>query len=275
MGWPARLLNVFRSRKRNAEIDSELRFHLAEREDELATTGMSQEAARREATRRFGNYLSHKERTGDMDISRRAESVVRDVQHGLRQLRLNPGFTTVAVLSLALGIGANSAMFQLLNAVRLRPLPVALPEQLATVTRPGTFYASGWSTGRNPVFTFAQLQEITRQQHAFSGLTAFATQQFNLSAGGQARHAEGLFIAPNFLSVLGVTPQLGAWLPADADPRDCGHVGALLNHAFWQREFGGDPGVIGRTILINGRGFPIHAVTPASFFGVEPAYRFD
>ena len=162
-----------------------------------------------------------------------------------------------------------------MNAVRLRPLPVALPDELATVTRPGTFYASGWSTGRHPVLTFAQLQEITRHQQAFSGLTAFATQQFNLSAGGQARYAEGLFITPNFLSVLGVTPELGAWLPADADPRDCGHAGALLNHAFWQREFGGDPAVIGRTILINGRGFPIHAVTPASFFGVEPAYRFD
>jgi predicted permease len=275
MGWPARLVNVFRSKRRNAEIDSELRFHLAEREDELTTTGMSQEAARREATRRFGNYVSLKERTGDMDISRRWELVLRDLQYGLRQLRLNPGFTTVAVLSLALGIGANSAMFQLLNAVRLRPLPVAAPEELATLTKSGAFYASGWSSGRNPAFTFAQFQEISRQQQAFSGLMAFATQQFNLSDSGQARYAQGLFITPNFLSVLGVRPQLGAWLPADADPRDCGHAGALLNHAFWQREFGGDPAIVGRPIRVNGHSFPIQAVTPASFFGVEPAYRFD
>ena len=211
-----------------------------------------------------------------MDISRRAESVVRDVQYGLRQLRLNPGFTTVAVLSLALGIGANSAMFQLLNAVRLRPLPVAHPggardgDETGRVLR--VRLVGGPQSGLHVRAVPGDRADTSR--HSRDSRRS-RTQQFNLSDGGQARYAEGLFITPNFLSVLGVTPQLGAWLPADADPRDCGHAGALLNHAFWQREFGGDPAVIGRAIMINGRSFPIHAVTPASFFGVEPAYRFD
>jgi predicted permease len=276
MGWPARVLNVFRRQKRDGEIDRELAFHLAERADDLSAAGMADDAARREAARRFGNYLIYKERTRDMDISRTIDALASDARYGLRQLRLNPGFAIVAVLSLALGIGANSAMFQLLNAVRLRPLSVARPHELAVVARgEGDFLADGWSTGRNESFTYAQLEEISRRQQAFSGLAAFGTREFNLSEGGEVRFASGLYITPNFLSVLGVTPERGAWTPADADPRDCADAGVLLNHAFWQREFGGDPGAIGRTISLEGRRFPIRAVTPPSFTGVEPGYRFD
>ena len=274
MSWGTRIVNVFRSAKRNVEIDAELRFHLAERADDLADGGMPREEARRQAARKFGNYASLKERTGDMDISRRAESLVSDLRYGLRQLRLNPGFTSVAVLSLALGIGANSAMFQLLNAVRLRPLPVADPAAMVVVTQAPSFFSSGWAQGRNELFTFAQVEEVSRRQQAFTGMLAFGTRRFNLSDGGTVRFAEGLYISPNFLEVLGVAPQLGSW-PAGTDPRDCGHEGVLLNDGFWRREFGGDPGVIGRTMTLEGRRLPIHAVAPASFYGVEPAYRFD
>jgi predicted permease len=275
MGWPARLLNVFRRRRRDREIDDELAFHLAERADDLSAGGMARPAAHREAARRFGNYLSYKEQTRDMDISRTVEALAGDLRFAARQLRLNPGFALVAVLSLALGIGANSAMFQLLNAVRLRPLPVAQPETLAVVTQSGDFYQMGAVQGRNELFTFAQFEELSRRQQAFSGLAAFGTRSFDLSDGGQVRMASGLYVTPNFLHVLGVTPELGSWIPADVDPRDCAGAGALLNHGFWQREFGGDPAAIGRSIALDGRRFPIRAVTPASFFGVEPAYRFD
>ncbi len=276
MAWLTRVMNVFRRRKRDDEIDDELAFHLAERADDLSAGGMVEDDARREAARRFGNYLTHKEQTRDIDMSRTVDALVSDLRYGARQLRLNPGFTLVAVLSLALGIGANSAMFQLLNAVRLRPLPVTQPDELVVVARgDGDFYASGWSAGRNEVFTWAQFEELSRRQQAFSGLAAFGTRQFNLSEGGEVRNAAGLYITPNFLTVLGVSLQLGSWLPADADPRDCADAGALLDHAFWQREFGGEADVIGRSITLDGRRFPIRAVTPPSFYGVEPAYRFD
>lgn len=275
MAWLTRVLNVFRPRKRDTEIDAELAFHLAERADDLSAGGLAGEAARREAARRFGNYLIHKEQTRDMDISRTVDALVGDVRYAARRLRLNPGFTLVAILSLALGIGANSAMFQLLNAVRLRPIAVAHPEELAVVTRAPGFQRSGWSSGRNEVFTFAQLEQVSRQQHAFSAVAGFGTRQFNLSEGGEVRNAAGLYITPNFLSVLGVTPQLGSWLAADADPRDCSEAGVVLNHTFWQREVAGDASAIGRTLTLNGRRFPIRAITPEWFTGVEPAYRFD
>ena len=273
--WASRVWGTLSPDRPDRELEEELRQHLEFAAEDARRRGQASERDVRATRIRAGGITQAMESVRAQRGLPALESVLRDARYGLRQLRLNPGFTTVAVLSLALGIGANSAMFQLLNAVRLRPLPVAVPEELATVTKSGPFFAVGWGSGRNPAFTFAQFQDIARQQHAFSGLMAFATQQFNLSDGGQIRNAEGLFITPNFLSVLGVTPQLGAWLPADADPRDCGHAGALLNHAFWQREFGGDPAIIGRTIRVNGHSFPIHAVTPASFFGVEPAYRFD
>lgn len=275
MAWVTRMLNVFRPKKRDTEIDAELAFHLAERADDLSMDGVPRDDARREAARRFGNYLIHKEHTRDMDISRTMDALVSDLRYAMRRLRLNPGFTAVAVLSLALGIGANSAMFQLLNAVRLRPIAVANPEELAVVGRAAGFLANGWGQGRNELFTFSQFEEVSRRQQAFSGLAAFGTRDFNLSDGGEVRYAAGLYITPNFLSVLGVAPQLGSWLPADADARDCAGVGVLLNHAFWQREFGSDPSAIGRTMTLDGHRFPIRAVTPPSFSGVEPAYQFD
>lgn len=270
-----RIVNVFRSDKLSRELDDELNFHLAERTDELIAGGMPEHEARRLAARNFGNYMAQKERTRDMDIVGTVESLLRDFRHGARQLRLNPGFAAVAVLSLALGIGANSAIFQLINALRLRSLPVKDPAQLVAIdTAPG-FFASGWFEARNRAFTYAQIERISEHQQAFSGMLAFGTTRFNLSRGGEAHKADGLYVTPNYLKVLGVAPILGGWMSPDADPRDCSGAGVLLDYAFWLREYGGDPSAIGRDISLNGRNFPILAVTPPSFYGLEPARRYD
>ncbi len=270
-----RIANVFRPAELSREIDDELAFHIAELTDELAAGGLSREAAAREARRRFGGYGAKREEARDMDIARWLESLWGDLRYGARQLRLNPGFATVAVLSLALGIGANSAIFQLINALRLRSLPVNEPGRLAVIDAPENFFSSGWFEGRNRRFTFPIFEQMTLHSEPFSGLMAFATQQFNLSEGGEARKADGLFVTPNFLAVLGVAPIVGNWLPADTDLYDCSGAGALLDYEFWQREYGGDPSVAGRDISLNGRKFPILAVTPRSFFGVEAARRYD
>ena len=275
MSWYTRIANVFRTGKLSGELDDELAFHIAERTDDLIAGGMTPENARKEAARSFGNYTAQKERTRDMDIAGWLEAFVRDLRYGARQLWLNRGFTTVAVLSLALGIGANSAIFQLINAVRLRSLPVRDAEQLVAVDRAPGFSASGSFSGRNRVFTYAQFEQISTQQQAFSGLLAFGTTRFNLSRGGEARYAEGLYVTPNFLDVLGVAPMLGNWLSPDTNPWDCSQTGALLNYSFWQREFGGDPAAVGRNINLDGRSFPILGVTPPSFFGLEPDRRFE
>ena len=275
MAWHERIRNVLRPERLSADLDDELAFHLAELTDELTAEGMTRDEAAREARRRFGSYLARKEETRSMDIARTLEALLGDLRYGARQLRLNPGFTAVAVLSLGLGIGANSAIFQLINALRLRSLPVQEAERLVAIGKGPDFLTSGWFTGRHNNFTYAQFEQMTMHQEAFEGLTAFATGRFNLSRGGEARYAEGIYVTPNFLEVLGVAPMIGGWLPADTDPRDCAGVGALLGHTFWQREYGGEPSAVGRDISLNGRSFPILGVTPPSFQGVEPARRFD
>ena len=273
--WVRRVLNVFRFKRVSVEVDDELEFHLAELTDDLMARGLTRQEARREAVRRFGNYAGRQEEVGDVEIARWLQRVIWDVRYGVRQLRAAPAFTLVAVLSLALGIGANSAIFQLINAIGLRGLPVRDPGQLVAIDAVPPFYASGWSVGRHRIFTFAQVDQLSRVQDAFTGVLAFGTTRFNLTEGGDVRYAEGIFVTPNFLDVLGVAPALGSWLPPQTDAKDCSRAGALLDFGFWQQEYGGSPAVIGRTISLDGRRLPILGVTPRSFFGVEPGRRFD
>lgn len=276
MGWWARTRNLFRSKQLSAELDEELAFHIAERTDELVAQGLSREAAHREARKLFGSYESSKEDTRDINVLRRLESFLADLRYGARQLRANPGFASVAILSLALGIGANSAIFQLINALRLRPLAVEAPQELAAIDRAPNFIDTGGRySGRNSVFTFPQYEVMREQSEAFTDVMAFGTESFNLSRRGEARYADGLWVTPNFLEVLGVSPVLGAWMNPRQDPGDCFGAGALLDHAFWQREYGGDRGAIGKSIYINGQSFPILAVTSPSFRGVEAARRYE
>ena len=275
MAWYSRIANVFRGDRHARAVRDEVDFHLAERTDELTASGMTVDEARHEARRRFGNAAAHAEDTRDADLARALETVLRDVRHGLRQLRMNRGFAAVAVVSLALGIGATSAMFQLIDALRMRALPVRDAEALVTVTKAPDFYTAGFYSARNTAFTYAQFEQIGRHQQAFAGLMAFGTSRFNLSTGGEARYAEGLYLTPNALDVLGVPPWLGSGFDAAADPRDCSNAGVLLNHTFWTREFGGDRSAIGRTLTLDGRSFPVVGVAPPAFFGVEPGFRFD
>ena len=192
-----------------------------------------------------------------MDVIRWLDSSLSDLRYGARQLRVNPGFATVAILSLALGIGANTAIFQLINALRLRSVPVERPWELATVDTEPEFYSAGWYAGRHTAFTYAQYKEFQHQQRAFSGLLAFGTNRFNLTRSGEAQYAQGLYVSANFLDVLGVRPMLGTGFGPEGDAPTCGRAGALLSYAFWQRAYGGDPAAVGRDIYLEGRLFPI------------------
>jgi predicted permease len=203
------------------------------------------------------------------------ESIKQDLRFGLRQLRKSPGFTFVAVLSLALGVGANTAMFQLIDAIRLKMLPVADPAQLAYIDFADGSSRSGWFSTRSARMTYAHWDEIRRQQQAFTGVVAWSASRFNLAIGGEARYAEGLFVSGDFFKHLGVNAILGRTFAAQDDDEGCSGAGAVLSHAFWQREFGGDPGVLARGISLNGYSLPIIGVTPPSFFGVEVGSRYD
>lgn len=199
----------------------------------------------------------------------------QDIRYGARQLRMNPGFTVVALLSLALGIGANTAIFQLVDAVRLRTLPVRDPQELGYIDFQKGAMRSGWFSSRSARFTYAQWDLIRSQQQAFSGTLAWSAARFNLAPSGVARYAEGLYVSGEFFRILGVPPALGRTFTAEDDKLDCASPGAVISYAFWQREFGGDPNAVGRTLTLEGRSFPVIGVTPPSFFGVDVGHRYD
>lgn len=202
-------------------------------------------------------------------------SLLQDLRYGARQLRLSPGFTAVAVLSLALGVGANTAIFQLLDAVRIRTLPVVNPQDLSYIDFVKGSMRSGWFSTRSARFTYTQWEQLRSHQEPFAGVMTWSSKSFNLARGGEVRHADGLFVSADFFRVLGVQPILGRAFTAEDDRPGCGFPSAVISYAFWQRQLGGDPTAPGRTISLDGHSFRVIGVTPASFFGVEVGSRYD
>ena len=254
----------------------ELDAHLAIEIDDNVARGMTPRDARDAARRKLGNITLVREDIYQMNTIALADSAWRDLKYGARLLRLSPGFAIVAILSLALGVGANTAIFQLLDAVRLRTLPVKDPQQLVEVRIADTPNGrTGAFLGRRPMMTNPLWEQLRDRQQAFSGVFAWGVNGFNLTTGGEARYAQGLWVSGDFFNTLGVTPLLGrALTPAD-DRRGCAAPPAVIGHGFWQREFGGSPSAIGRSLQLDGHAFDIVGVTPPSFFGVEVGRAFD
>jgi predicted permease len=199
-----------------------------------------------------------------------------DLRFGARFLRKNLGFATVAILSLALGIGANTTIFQLLDAVRLRTLPVKDPQQLARVKivdSPHCCHGDFYSPDAD--LTGALWNGLREQQQGFSRIAAWAPARRNLGQGGEARYANTLMVSGEFFNVLGVQPLLGRLISPVDDYRGCGAQGAVLSYAFWQREFGGRTPVLGNKLTLDGHPFQIIGVTSPGFFGVEVGQTFD
>ena len=197
------------------------------------------------------------------------EALGRNLRYGVRQLCASPGFTAIAVASLALGIGANTAVFQLIDAVRLRTLPLRAPEELVSVELAKNSMRSGWSSTRSARLTYGLWEQIRSRQQVFSGVAAWSATRFNLARGGEARYAEGLYVSGDFFETLGVAAMVGRGITATDDRPACAAPSAVISYSFWQREFAGDPNVLTRRISLDGRPFPIIGVTPAAFFGVE------
>ena len=199
----------------------------------------------------------------------RMTTLWQDLRYAARMLRNSPGFTIVAVLSLALGIGANAAIFQLIDATLLRTLPVRDPASLAIAHLNANSYSS---------FTFPLWQQVEERQQAFSSIAAWGGTQLNLANGGEADYARAIWVSGEFFEVLGIRPFLGRLISPSDDPEsaqaDC-PAAVDLSYAFWQRRYGGDRSVIGKTLTLQGHPFPIAGVTPPSFHGVSVGERFD
>ncbi len=261
-GLYRRVRALLRSESIHEEIDEEMRFHIEMRAEENVRRGMTPEEARREAERRFGGLTRMKERGYEVRGGRWLESFWRDCRYGARSLRKSPGFTLVAVLTLALGIGATTAIFSVMNAVLLRPLPYPDAGRLVYV---GQQYRSGLMGAGEPKFLF--WREQSRSFEAMACYSGYGGAGGNLAGGGEAEYARGLRVSEDFFRVLGVYPARGRAFTREEDAPGGARV-VILSDGLWRRSFGGDAGLIGKTVTLNGQ--------PATVVGVmPPEFRLD
>ncbi|HEX7281416.1 MAG TPA: ABC transporter permease [Vicinamibacterales bacterium] len=271
MGWS----KYFRRRKKDEEAAREIASYIAIETDENIARGMTPQAAHDAAVRKFGNAMRVREEIYWMNTVRPIDNLWQDLRYAARLLLRDKGFALAAIVSLGLGIGANTAIFQLLDAVRLRSLPVAQPERLVEVRfKPGTS-RSGSFTGRRPMLTYTLFDEVRRRQQVFSGIFAWNSSPLNTADGGEVRRIEGLWASGEMWSVLGLQPAVGRFYTPDDDRPGCGSPGAVLSYAYWQREFGGAPSVLQQTVRLEGVKFDIIGVAPPDFFGLDVGRRFD
>ncbi|HUB30202.1 MAG TPA: ABC transporter permease [Terracidiphilus sp.] len=271
---------------REASLVEELSQHLTDRYNELRRNGVEDAEACRllraelndgKLVVELGSLLSPSPdaTTPGLEQGERLfAGIGNDLRQALRLLRLNPRFAAVAILSLALGIGANTAIFELIDAVLMRTLPVPSPQQLADIQEihGGRI---GSTVARQREFSFAIWDQLRQQQKAFSAIAAWSTERFDMGQGGEARYAEGMWVSGSLFQVLQVRPVLGRLITPSDDYRGCGVRGAVISNAFWHREFGGRSNVIGSKLALDGHPFEIIGVTAPSFYGLEVGRNFD
>jgi len=257
-----RLFALFRRNQQERQLDAELQFHLQQATEENIRRGMNEAEARRAAQLSFGGVEQVKEAYRDVSRLRWIEEVWQDLRFGLRMLRKRPGFTLIAILTLSLGIGANTAIFSLLNAALLRPLPIAQPEQFIAL--------SNSVTGRLfPTFSYPNYKDMQARTEVFSGLLAYRFAPLSLSHDGLNERLWGYSVTGNYFDVLGIKPALGRLISLDDDRTRGAHPVTVISHQCWQQRFGSDPSVIGKEVIVNGRNFTIIGVAPLGFVGTE------
>jgi predicted permease len=253
-----RLQFLFHRKGFEQDLAEEMNLHLELRAAE------SSPAARR----RFGNLTQLAETSRGVWCWTFLETLVQDVRYGLRTLAANPSFAATAVLSLALGIGANTAIFSMLNAMMLRSLPVEDPHRLVLVQLAGS---------KQDYFTNPIWESVRDNQKAFSGALTWSTDRFDLSVGGESHFADGLWVSGDFFRVLGVPAMRGRVFTTADDVHGGGHAGpvAVISDSFWKRHFGADPNILGKTVRLDRHPFTIIGVTPPWFTGLDLDRGYD
>ena len=259
--WLGRLRNAIRPGRLNRDLERELRFHVTERIEELRDAGMSAEAAARLARKQFGNYTAQVERTRDMDIAEGLEATLRNVRLSLRALAKSPGFSITVVLTLALGIGANSAVFSAINAVLLRPLPFPNSDRIVSI-------AQMQAKTPQPHIAPARLEDWNRMNHTFQAISGYYTQDDSELTGDLPEKLTHALVAPRFLEVWAIAPAIGR----DFSPEEEHYGGpnaVLISDRYWRRRFSASPDAIGKTLRLGQTSYTIIGVMPASMAFVQ------
>ncbi|HTV53964.1 MAG TPA: ABC transporter permease, partial [Terriglobia bacterium] len=269
--FPLRLRSLVRKNRVERELNDELRFHLEKLVQGNIAKSMTQDEARYAALRELGGVEQIKEECRHMRRLNFIEDLLKDLAFGLRQLRRNPGFMTVAVVTLGLGIGVNTAIFSVINAVMLRMLPVQSPEQLVQIGFQGRH--SG-ETFVGESFSYPMFKKLRQYNHPFTGIAAFDSwdplDAHPADSGSISEPIKGQLVSANFFSLLGVNAVIGRTFAPGEDNGLGAHPVAVVSYALWARMFAHDPGVLGKKFAIEGTPFTIIGVAPSYFSGVNP-----
>ena len=253
------------------EIEAELSEHRQMCIDDNMAQGMSREEAERDARLRFGSPAAMHERVSAEDAALGLESVWQDIRSAMRVFKKSPGFALVVVATLALGIGANTAIFELLDAVRLRTLPIARPGELVAVDIVGGNRGFGVNDNAFTDFTVPMWQEVKDHHDPLSGLFAWRTSGVRVGNSGESRNVNGLEISGDFFNVLGIVPWQGRLMR----PQDECQWKVVASYAFWKSQMNGEPITPASTIIAEGKTVQVIGVTSPSFFGMVVGDRFD
>jgi putative ABC transport system permease protein len=252
------------------DTDEELRAHVQNRADDLERSGLTRPEAERRARVEFGAHEKFKEECREASGGNLIQILLADSRYALRILSRTPLITAVALLSLALGIGANTAIFSLIDTVTLRLLPVRQPGELVQLLRDDPSHAGpAVSSFTNPLW-----EQVRDHEDVFSGTFSWSTWQFNLARGGAVRYVNGMYTSGAFFTTLGVRPAAGRLFSESDDQRGCPPT-AVLSYGFWQEHFGGEPSAIGTTLPLNNHTFQIIGVSAAGFYGLDVGSKFD
>jgi putative ABC transport system permease protein len=262
----SRLRALLRSRQLDRDLDDEIASHLAEAEEEYIQQGLSPEDAHWAALRSFGGVTQTKEIYRQVRSFMWLDDLRRDLRYALRTLRRSPGFTMVAVSTLAVGIGANATIFSVVNAVLLAPLPYADPARLVALKE--TRLLAGGTTGQrvNVPVSAGSFFDWRQQAPSLEQVAAVVTLDLTYAGGTEPEQIGAAAVSANFFPMLGVAPMLGRNFQPEEERPNAGSV-VLLGHGFWQRRFAGDPSAIGQALTLDGRPFTIIGVMPPSFGG--------
>jgi len=252
-----------------SQMDAELRFHIEACADDLARRGVPPEEAMRRARAEFGSVGRAREECRDQNGLNLVEGIIQDVRYGLRVLRENLGFTAVALLSLGLGIGANTTVFSIVDSELLRPWPVKDPERLVAIR-------TDWP--KEPGFdlsSYADYRDMAAEIPRFSGVVAYGDRGGFISREGQGRQVRVEVVSPNYFAVLGVSAQRGRTFSGRPDETAAEGHSVVLSHRLWQEYFGGDPALPGKTTLLDGKQFTVIGVAPRDFRGLWRGWSPD
>ena len=266
-----RLMFLFRRKSFQHDLQEEMQFHLEMKARALREAGIAPAESGYAAQRQFGNTLRLRESSREAWGWNLLETVLQDVRYGLRQLRRSPGFMLVALLTLALGIGANTAVFTLMDAVMLKSLPVADPQQLYSLGADDNCCQMTGLQGNFTIYSYALYQHFQEHAPQFSQLAAFQAGAMPLAVRrSQGREAaqpyRGEFVSGNYFQTFAVPAYAGRLLTPGDDRSNVPPV-AVMSYRAWQQHYGGDPGVIGSAFVLNGKVFTISGITPPAFYG--------